>query len=310
MKNFEEFLSESLAAEVKNEPKTAASKEARKLGLTYMGFGRYADRTGKVAYLVHNDKLVPYKGREEIQSMYSKSLAPSAKKVDAKGKEKPNEAEFYNKALTKREKEDSKIVKQKSKEIMDLNNQLYKFYKPNMFDNEELDAINFYTADGYLYINRYLYKGHDPDVSQDEADQLDAYISAMDSAFEETQAPFDYTVYTGLSARYKAEKLMPGQEYLFRGYISSSIDFGTAIDGFADTDWSDAPVVLQLEVKKGQKSIYIDSVSANAGEMETLLPRGSRIKIISGSHPIDDSVVSENPKGASIQLFHCELVKE
>jgi hypothetical protein len=310
LKKFGEYLEESLAAEVKSEPKTAASREAKRLGLTYVGFGRYANSKGQVSYIVDNDRLIPYKGREEVQSMYSKSLSPSSQKKDAKGKTKPDDTAFYNKALNKRDREDSKIINQKNKEIQVLNQELYNFYNPGMFDQSELDAIEWYTAEGYESVNPYLYKGHDQGATSDHDAMINNTIQALDSAFENTEAPFAYTVYSGLSSRYSPQKLKPGNDYIFRGYVSTSIDFATAIDSFADADWTDSAVVLQVEISKGQRSIYVDPVSSNAGEGETLLPRGSKIKIISGPHQIDDSIVSSNPRGGTIQLFHCKLVED
>jgi hypothetical protein len=309
MKKYEEFITESLAAEVKSEPKSNAAKEARRLGLTYVGFGRYADNKGQVAYLVDNDKLVPFKGREEVQNMQSK-VAISGQQNPVKSVAAKKEANFYNSILNKREKEDIRIINQKNKEIQVLNNSLYSFYNPNMFSEEELDAIANYTADGYEYINSYLYKGHEEGTSADQDEFINNQIAELDSAFEETEAPFAYTVYSGLSTRYSPEKLKADGEYIFRGYVSTSISFETAIDGFAETDWNDTPVVLQIEIAKGQKSIYVDPMSENAGKGETLLPRGSKVKIISGPHLIDDSVVSANPSGTQIHLFHCQLIED
>lgn len=309
MKKFEEYIAESLAAEVKSEPKTNASKEARRLGLTYVGFGRYTDKTGKVAYLVDNDRLVPYKSREEVQSMYAKTVASPGQKQDPK-QAKSNDAIAYNKILNSREKQDSQIVKQKTEDMQILNQQLYNFYKPNMFDENELGALQWYTEDGYEVINPYLYKGHDEGTSQEQADDIDNTIAAIDSAFEDTEAPFAYTVYSGLSSRYRPEKLKPGNDYIFRGYVSTSIDFTTAVDSFADADMSDSPVVLQIEIAKGQKSIYVDPISSNGGEGETLLPRGSKVKIISGPHKIGDELIASNPSGATIHLFHCQLIED
>lgn len=312
MNNFQKYLEESLVAEIKSEPKTASSKEAKRLGLTYMGFGRYADKKGNLAYIVDNDRLVPYKGRQEVQNMQSKSMSvvPSAKKSLSVSNNKQQEASFYNDVLNRREKQDSAIIKQKNKEAQALSDALYKFYSPNMFSAEELDAISNYTSEGYGEINRYLYKGHDQGATADMDEYLNNTIDALDSAFEETQAPFSYTVYSGLSSRYSPEKLKAGGEYIFRGYVSSSVSFGVAIDGFAETEISDSPVVLQIEVKKGQKSIYVDPISDHQGEGETLLPRGSKIKIISGPHIIDDAIVSESPWGTKIHLFHCQIVED
>ena len=73
MKKYGEYLEESLALQAKAEPKSAAAKEARKMGLSYMGFGRYADRKGKLAYVVHDDRLVPYKSEDDVDSMHYKA---------------------------------------------------------------------------------------------------------------------------------------------------------------------------------------------------------------------------------------------
>jgi hypothetical protein len=295
MLRYDAFISESLADEVKIEPKSNAAKEARRLGLTYMGFGRYADSKGKVAYIVDQDRLIPYKGRDEVQSMYSKDSASSI---------------AYASVLNNRDKEDSKIIKQKSKDTQALNRALYKFYKPDIFDDAEINAIQYYTAEGFGPVNRYLYKGHDKEVSPELDATINSTIEALDSAFENTQSPFAYTVYSGLSSRYSSNKLEPGEDYIFRGYVSSSIDFTTAIDAFTESDWSDSVVALQIEVAKGQKSIYVDPISSNAGEGETLLPRGSKIRIVSGPHMIEDQIVSQNSSGSTVRLFHCQLVEE
>jgi hypothetical protein len=308
MMKFGNFISESLAAEIKSEPKTNASREARRLGLTYMGFGRYADSKGKIAYTVDNNRLVPYKHIEEIQSMHDKARSTSNPN---KSKELMAQVDTHSKVLSKREAEDNKILSKKSKEIMALNKELYKFYKPGMYDDEEIRAIEEYTNDAFGPINRFLYKGHDPDTEPEDASFIESMVEALDSAFEETQAPFAYTVYTGLSERYKAEKIKPGGEYIFRGYLSTSIDFNTAIGGFTDSDWGNKkPVVLQIDISKGQKSIYVDPLSSNTGELETMLPRGSRVKIISGPHQIDYGILNPEADPVTINLFHCVLVED
>jgi len=314
MKKFDEYINETLATEIKTEPKSAAAKEARRLGLTYMGFGRYADNKGRIAYIVDNERLVPYKRPEEMEAMYSKSMSQSLS-PSKQTKGKPNDTidayNFHAYAQARRNTEDEKILRQKSKEFNALNKELYKLYKPNMFSQEEIDALRYYTADGFEPINRYLYKGYEADTSQDEAGQIDALVNAIDSAFEETQAPFAYSVYTGLSSRYSASKIKPGGEYIFRGYLSTSIDFNTAIGGFKDVNSrSDTYVVLQVEVSKGQRSIYFDPLSVNSGEGETLLPRGSRIKVISGPHMMDYGILNPDADEMQIALFHCEMMED
>lgn len=307
MKKFGEYLEESLAAEVKAEPKSAASKQARQMGLTYMGFGRYADSKGQVAYTVINDKLVPYKREEHIDRLYDKADMTNN---DEKANEYFKQANELGKTRKIRAKEDTNILSAKSKDVIATAKQLSSFYKPEMFDDDELQAIADYTGDAFTEINRYLYKGHDDGVDTNKADTIGQTIDALDSAFEDTQTPFPFTVYSGLSGRYRAEKISPGNEYIFRGYISTSLSHDVAISSFTDSKES---VVLQIEVAKGQKAIYVDSVSAIDGELETLLPRGSKIKVISGPHALPTEVVGFGYTGMSeskVSLFHCKLVQD
>lgn len=307
MKKFGEYLEESLAAEVKSEPKTAAARQARKMGLTYVGFGRYADNKGRVAYTVDNDRLVPFKGMSDISKMYDKV---ENIKDDGKYKEAVKQVDQLVKQSDKRSREDRKILSQKDKDVIKVAKQLSSLYRPEMFDEAELEAIEAYTGDAFTDINRYLYKGHDQGVDANRADAIGRMVDALDSAFDETQAPFPFTVYSGLSGRYKASKIQAGQEYVFRGYISTSLSHDVAISGFTD---SPEPVVLQIEVNKGDKAIYVDGISATDGELETLLPRGSKVKIISGPHPLPKSVVGINfndDDQSAIQLFHCKLVQD
>lgn len=299
---YAEFLDESLAAEVTSEPKTKAAAQARKLGLTYVGFGRYADAKGKVAYTVDDDKLVPYKSHEEIQNLYSKGDNAPSDKAEAHY----SQADQFARAKKKRGREDEKIRDAKQAEIAKVNDSLVDFYKEELFDEEELDALNVYTTWGFEDINRYLYKGHDEGVDANRADETGRIIDALDSAFEDTTAPFPYTVYTGLSARYKADKIVPGNEYIFRGFISTSLDYNIASEDFADGDG----VVLQIEIHKGQKAIHVDGFS-DLHEMETILPRGSKIEVVSGPHPVSRDIFSEDQEAmGQIMLFHCALVED
>lgn len=314
MLKYGDFLAESLANEIKSEPKTAAAKEARKLGLKYMGFGRYANSKGQIAYIVDNDRLVPYKSRMEVDDMFykhhetyginKKSLNPNdiAKKEAGK-----KEIDLYSKTLNKREAEDFKIVSQKEKEAQAVDKELYKFYKPNMFSQDEIDAISEYTDEAYGPVNRYLYKGHDPEVTPEQDEQITRIIENLDSAFEETQAPFPYTVYTGLSGRYSADNIKPGGEYIFRGYLSTSLSYDVSITSFAEGKNS---VVLQIEIAQGQKSIYVDPLSEHQGEDETMLPRGTKIKVISGPHMIDYGIMNPDADEMMIALFHCVIVED
>ena len=304
MKKYGEYLEESLADVVKSEPKTNAAKEARKMGLTYLGFGRYADRKGNVAYIVVNDKLVPYKKEEEGWKLQDKAVY--AKNPEQR-KELGKQANQIFTARKKTSSQDRKILQMNQREAKNFDKELKKFYPPTLFNPTEMEAIEYYTSEGYEAMNRYLYKGHDDGADPNGASYVENMINALDSAFDEAQAPFPYTVYTGLSDRYRPEKIQPGMEY-----ISSSLDYMVSAESF--TDSRDGGVVLQIDVQQGQKALHIGNLSSVEGEMETLLPRGSKVQIISGPHFIPRNAMTgvnyDDEEGSGINLFHCVLVQD
>jgi hypothetical protein len=314
MLKYGEYITETLVDEVKAEPRTAAARQARKMGLTYIGFGRYTDKKGRIAYIVDHDRLVPYKNSEEINDLYYKA-------DDTENEEKRNQlykvADTTSDERKKRFQKDREVIKAKKTEIKQTAQSLKSLYNPNLFTYDELDAIDEYTNNGYEDINRYLYKGHDEGADYKKDQYVQSYIRQLDSAFEATTAPFNYNIYSGLSSRYKASKIKAGEEYIFRGYVSGSIDYDVAIDSFSAAGNGDNKegVVLQIEVGKGQRSIYVDGVSQNSGELETMLPRGSRLRIISGPHTISNGVLKQveddyPDEDTPIKVFKCKIIED
>jgi hypothetical protein len=315
MKSFGDYLSESLAAELTQEPQPTSStaKQARKMNLSYAGFGRYSDQTGSITYVVKNNKLVPFRGKEEVTKLSQSSKDSFGGVKDEKQAQLATAVDASNAALGEVEARAKKYKKSKDREVQLLDKELSNFYKPELFTPEELESIEYYTEFGFGPINRYLYKGFDNDITVEEAQTLLSHVEDIDNAFEETEAPFDYIVYTGLSERYDYAKILPNNDYIFRGYISTSIDHNTATDLFMFTNTTDANkvgVLLEISIKKGQKSIYLEGVSGFSAEKETLLPRGSKIKVESGPHTVDHSTLSGPYSTNSIALFKCSIVDE
>ncbi len=327
MKKFGEYLEESLAAEIKSEPTSAAAQQARKMGLQYMGFGRYANSKGQIAYIVDKGRLVPYKTQEDVQGMYQKAheMPPAApakaskdgKPVEDKAKTLEAQADEHNRILTKRFNEDEKIANRKMREAIKTNKILTKAFPASMFDESEMAAMREYTNEGFGPVNRYLYKGLDDGSTQEDADYINGIVEGMDSAFSNSKAPMNYTVYTGLSERYTADSFAPGKDYVFRGYISTTLDYNTAIELF--TEQNDDAVVLQIEISQGQNAIHVSGFSnVNADEdfktdeMETILPRGSKVKIISGPHVVMTNAINKDGYGGEwpINIFHCQLIQD
>lgn len=359
MQSFTKFLTETLADEVKREPRSQAAIDAKRLGLKYLGFGRYADRKGQVKFLVHNNRLVPFKSRDELYDMESKAYDieddaygtedPKKKKlIKQKADEVRRKADEIGKVVNQRERIDQNTMLKKYDDIEKTDRQLKKFYHSQVFSDNEVEAIRAYTADMFGPINRYLYSGFEEGTTGTQAQKIKATIADLDSAFDQTEIPFDYSTYTGLSDRYKPENFKVGESYIFRGYVSTSLSHDTALTEFSTgqpdkrkgkkSGGSEVRVMLQIDLRKGQKGIYVsgeargnhkmgerksvygdtttpvdyDETSATSNEKETLLPRGSSIKIISGPHYVDLNALDRDsdPGQTQIALFHCELDDE
>jgi hypothetical protein len=312
---FSDYLEESLSAQMMAEPSSEAAAMAKKMNLTYVGFARYADKSGKVKYIVKNNKLYPFKGKDVEQAsidagdqqMDAAMMKGDVMAVDTISKKQKASVQ----GIKADESNKNKYVKQNTKEILAYDKQLRNLYQPSLFTPEEANAIKYYTEKGFNPINRYLYKGFDPETTPDQANQVVQQIQALDNAFEETGAPFDYTTYTGLSSRYDFRKIKPGNDYIFRGYISTSLDHDTAIDMFTFDQNQDVGVVLEIDIKQGQKSIYLENLTDTQGEFETLLPRGTKVKVLAGPMMVDSDVTtSGNIPGKQVALFKCSIVEE
>lgn len=338
------MLNESLVKAIKSEPKTAAAQQAKKMGLTYVGFGRYADKTGNVAYIVQDEKLIPFKKDEDIQGMFSKAdeaekkaaikakIAPKKPKPkDGKPEPKPGpsehdlmrkEASGLLSANKKLKTADSAAIKQHQEEIKAVDAELSSYYA-GIFSEEEEAAIRAYTDTGFEMLNQYLYNGHAEGTDYYMGKQIEDGVAKLDAAFEETSSPIQYSTYTGLSDRYKAESFEIGKEYVFKGYVSSSLDhnIATTFAGGAESKMPKAKpkpgkagaapgggsVMLELEVPKGGKAIYLANTSETEDEYETLLPRGSRVKVVSGPHTLPGDVLKKG--SGNMTIFKCKIVQ-
>lgn len=190
----------------------------------------------------------------------------------------------------------------KDKNLQEIVKQLYGYYSPGLFSEEEIQAISDYTGNSYEVINRYLYKGFDNGITPEDAEYIQNTVSVIDSAFNETQAPFAYTIYTGLSQRYNAQDLILGNQYMFRGYVSGTLDYNNMLASFSKTS-----IILQIGINQGQPSIFVDPLVQTSQDLEVLLPRGSRIQLINGPQVYNEQMVDKTT-GNPIVFFTCSLV--
>src|SRR5207344_544296 len=198
------MIKESLTQSIENEPSSEAAVEAKKLGLSYGGFGRYMDRTGEVKFIVVNKKLVPFTPLGD-DAPKKKPAAPK-KKADgtpvqqlSPEEEEKKEMRKSESAFRRMEIDANKAKRQHKKEALETHAKLVQMYRPDYFNQDELNALHSYAASDFAHLNRYLYRGFDPTTDVNTAQNIVAEVETLDAAFENAGAPFDYTIYTGLS---------------------------------------------------------------------------------------------------------------
>lgn len=301
MMRYDEFISENLADKLNDNPKSNAARMAKKMNLTYIGFGRYADAKNKL-YIVKNDTLYPLKTKEEIGAGWSnlatKKETGSLQPKDAMAAQQLNQQAAISKFS---EKEVAGQSKKFAGDIVKRAMALSEIYSHVQYDDTQLDAIKFYTTDGFDMINRFLYKGFDDNTDPQVAQQITSAVDALDTIFDGAEAPYDYPVYMGLNQRYDPSKIKPDSNFIFRGFVSTSIDLSKAIEGFEGGDG----VILQIDIKQGQRSVYIDNFSGSPGEMETLLPRGTNITVVDNPKPFSPTFLGMD--SGNIVLIRCVI---
>jgi hypothetical protein len=288
MKKFNDFIKEDLNGAL-IEPKSASAAAAKKLGLQYVGFGRYEDpNTQQITHIVQNDRLVPF-------SKASKTATFKKQSSDDYGS----------------------YVKGLMPEIDQHNSDLTKYYVPETYTEDELDAVESYTGNDFLEMNDKLYSlptGIPAEKIQPEFDGDDVpdRIADLDSALERVRSPKDFITYTGLSTELSAEDFIPGKKFRFKGYRSTSINPNIALNYNSRVNKDlqrKQTVMLQIRVPKGSNGLFVEDFSANPGESEFLLPRGSKVKIVGGPNKLVGSNAYTGDSGLEVLYFDCVLVK-
>lgn len=286
MKNFSDFLSEDLGGALV-EPQSVSSQQAKKMGLAYVGFGRYQDpNTQQTTHIVQNDRLVPF-----------------------------NKAIKTNKFKQENVDDYGRYVGNLKPEIEQNHSELGQYYVPENYDEIELAAIESYTNGMYTDINSKLSSLPTGIPSnQIQADYVDdevpSVIGALDSALSKVPAPKDFLTYVSLNQNYNPMDFAPNQIFRFRGFRSTSLDPGVALNFANDPNApSGQTVMLQILVKKGTLGMYVDDYSATPGEAEFLLPRGTAIKITSGPNKLVGSNKYSNEMNHQVVFFNAEIVR-
>jgi len=288
MKKFNEFLFEDLGGALV-EPQATSSQEAARLGLVYVGFGRYENpQTQQVTHVVQNGRLVPFNKAIKTNSF---------KKISG---------DDYG-----------DYIKNLNPEVEQNHTSLSNSYLPENYDENELSAIESYTGEDFIDINDKLYSlpaGIPANQIEPEydGDELPSIIQSLDSALDKVSAPQDFLVYVSLGSSYNPMDFKPRQEVRFKGYRSTTINPGIALNFDSDKTTSSRrkqTVILQIMIKSGSKGMYVDDYSATPGEGEFLLPRGTSVRIKAGPSKLVGSNGYTGSMNHEVVYFDAELVK-
>lgn len=274
--------------QVGQEPDTPASKQAKKLGLAYVGFGRYMDpESQQVTHLVQDGKLTPFNRAVRTNSF----LAHGQDDTGLLG------------AITQPENDE-------------LHNILLKHYSAAKYDDRELDAIHHFTDLGHIDINRRLgllpADIHPKKIERQAPDDpLPDIIGSLDSAVKRGRAPQDFITYSKLHDDMDLKALKPGSEFKFKGFRNTSISLPTVLNSSDKTKLGSGgrPVVslLQMNIKKHTRGLYASDYSPTPDDREFILPRGAHVRIVDGPKML---VGSDGPSGImnlQIQYYNAEV---
>lgn len=285
MKKFKDFLSENLSGALV-EPQSNAAAQAKQLGLTYVGFGRYEDpKTMQITHIVQNDRLVPF----------SKAV-----KTNTFQQQSGDDYGSYVKALRP--------------EIDETSVTLTNHYKPERYDNNELDAIQLYTSTGYGDINQRLISLPTGIAAKDiqptsPDDYVPSTIASLDSALAKSKAPMDFTVYAGIGGNYDPTQFASGQTMLFKSYRSTSLNPNVVLNNVG-RDGEQSTAILQIQVQKDSSGMYVNDFSVASDESEYLLPRGTAVRIVDGPFRMVGSNQFTQETNLQVKYFNCILVNK
>jgi SPP1 gp7 family putative phage head morphogenesis protein len=140
---------------------------------------------------------------------------------------------------------------------------------------EERAVVSEYTGFHYKPMNDALRAG-----------RTHEYVPALDAAIDKAVIPHDIQVHRGIRshpALSDMRMVKPGDVITDAGYQSTSLD---RYGGFG------GGILLHIKVPAGSKALWLDDLSANKGEYEVLLARGSQLQItkiewVGGSWHVD-----------------------
>lgn len=279
--------------------------QAKKLGLSYIGFGRYGVKNKKgefkVTHVVRNDQLkaitqtkfddktgrfehlpqdIPKKEfqawRNKFQGKYEKSIS-GARSGDIDNK---YDGDSSGDVLVDTAKTAYKQTKKIRAEILTANTK--KYMSKKIHQDKKIQSVLRKFVETTDDINTHIHVG----PSQDRHTERMASwkIRSLDAIFKNDvfRSDHDYSSYTGTKT-----KLENGKTFKFKGFISTSMNPGAAQGQELDHEKGETrkPTLIQIDIKKGQSVIDVNAAmpdNTNAEDDEHILPRNTKLKIVDG----------------------------
>jgi dihydroorotate dehydrogenase len=272
--------------QLKTEEPSYAAYDAANLGLNYVGFGRYEDpKTQQVTHINVNDKLVPFNRAVKTNTFKANNM---------------DDIGTYSSLI-------DPVIQQYHQELVAA-------YTPERYDDDELNAIYTFTNGGYYDINNRLsmmppnVPAKKIEVTSPE-DTISNVVESLDSAIKKIRAPFDFPVFVKLGPDYNIEDFVVGRSFVFKSYRNTTLSLNTALNSSENTQKSPAgrnmAAILQLNIRKNSRGMYISDFSANSEDMEFLLPRGTVVEIVDGPNTLVGSNAVSQDINLEILFFNC-----
>jgi len=286
--NMRKNIFENLNALQQTDPKSKAAMQARKMGLKYVGFGRYEDpKSNQITHVVVNDSLTPF--RKAVKS---------------------------NTFRTQQNDDLGTYAAIMQPQIDQLHSTLLKSYPAERFDDKELDALNIFTTGGHHDINSRL--ANLPtgiNVNKIEPQSLDDpfpdLIDSLDSATKKGRAPFQFPTYTKLGNDVDISQLGVGTSFKFKGFRNTSLNVVNVVSSSDNSRIDPASgrntaIVLQMNISKNARGLYASDYSGTPEDNEFILPRGAKVQIAS---PFQKLVGSDATTGnLNLEIYYADCI--
>lgn len=271
------------------EIQSKAAQDAAKMGLQYVGFGRYTDpKSGQVTHIVQDERLVPFKRAIKTNTF------------------KTNSADDYGLL--------SSIYQPQTDE---LNAALTSSFPPNKYSDSELKSLYNFTNGRYAEINSRLSnlplgvsaKEIEPTTPDDDLPDL---IADLDNIMKKSRAPGDFIAYCRLHSDIDPYSIQPGSKFAFKGFRSLTTSLNNTVND-QDSSVQTSPAgremisVMQIRIRKNNRGIYAADYSPNANENEFILPRGTIVHIHDGPKTLVGSSAQRQIMNQEVAYFDCTI---